>query len=166
VSTAGPDFRIGQGWDLHRLVPGRPLVLGGITIPWEKGCLAHSDGDVLIHAVIDALLGAAGLEDIGTHFPPSDPRWKDADSRDLLRRVMDMIRERGFRAGNLDCTVILERPKLGPHKEAIRHSLAGLLEILPEACSVKAKTAEGTGAVGAGEAVEALAAVLLLSRKE
>jgi len=154
-------IRVGSGWDLHRLVEGRPLWLGGVNIPSPKGEEAHSDGDVLLHAVIDALLGAAALGDIGTHFPPSEERWKDADSRHLLRMTLDLLKREGWRIGNLDCTVILESPKLGPYKETIRQTLAEDLGLSQEAVSVKAKTKEGVDAVGRGEAVEAFAAVLI-----
>jgi 2-C-methyl-D-erythritol 4-phosphate cytidylyltransferase / 2-C-methyl-D-erythritol 2,4-cyclodiphosphate synthase len=154
--------RIGQGWDLHALVPGRRLMLGGVSIPSGLGEDAHSDGDVLLHAIIDAMLGAAALGDIGTHFPPSDEAWRDADSKDLARRASNSVREAGWEIGNLDCTVILERPKLGPHKEAIRESVAACLGISPGSVSIKAKTKEGVDAVGEGRAIEAAAAVLLV----
>jgi 2-C-methyl-D-erythritol 2,4-cyclodiphosphate synthase len=154
-------IRVGSGWDLHRLVEGRPLWLGGVNIPSPKGEEAHSDGDVLLHAVIDALLGAAALGDIGTHFPPSDSQWKDADSRHLLRMTLNLLKRKGWHIGNLDCTVILEAPRLGPHKETIRRTLAEDLGLPVDAVSVKAKTKEGVDAVGQGEAVEAFAAVLI-----
>jgi 2-C-methyl-D-erythritol 4-phosphate cytidylyltransferase/2-C-methyl-D-erythritol 2,4-cyclodiphosphate synthase len=154
-------FRVGQGWDIHRLVPGRALMLGGVEVPSDMGEDAHSDGDVLLHAVIDALLGAAALGDIGTHFPPSDESWRGADSADLARRAAKLVREAGWRLGNLDCTIILERPKLGPFKDAIRTSIAECLGLRPDAVSVKAKTKEGLDAVGEGRAVEALALVVL-----
>jgi 2-C-methyl-D-erythritol 4-phosphate cytidylyltransferase/2-C-methyl-D-erythritol 2,4-cyclodiphosphate synthase len=154
-------LRIGQGWDLHRLARGRKLFLGGVEIEAEAGELAHSDGDVLLHAVIDALLGAAALGDIGSHFPPSDPRWKDADSRDLALQVMAMVREAGWAPVNLDTTVILEKPRLSPHREAIRASLSALLGLPLEAVSFKAKTSEGVNATGEGLSIEAQAAVLL-----
>ena len=154
-------IRVGSGWDLHRLVEGRPLRLGGVEIPSPKGEEAHSDGDVLLHAVIDALLGAAALGDIGTHFPPSDSRWKDADSRHLLRLTLALLTREGWQIGNLDCTVVLESPKLGPHKETIRQTLAEDLDLPVTAVSVKAKTKEGVDAAGRGEAVEAFAAVLI-----
>jgi 2-C-methyl-D-erythritol 2,4-cyclodiphosphate synthase len=154
-------IRVGSGWDLHRLVEGRPLWLGGVNIPSPKGEEAHSDGDVLLHAVIDALLGAAALGDIGTHFPPSDSQWKDADSRHLLRMTLNLLKREGWHIGNLDCTVILETPRLGPHKETIRRTLAEDLGLPVDAVSVKAKTKEGVDAVGQGEAVEAFAAVLI-----
>lgn len=154
-------IRVGSGWDLHRLVEGRPLWLGGVNIPSPKGEEAHSDGDVLLHAVIDALLGAAALGDIGTHFPPSDSQWKDADSRHLLRMTLNLLKREGWHIGNLDCTIILEAPRLGPHKETIRRTLAEDLGLPVDAVSVKAKTKEGVDAVGRGEAVEAFAAVLI-----
>jgi len=139
----------------------RRLMLGGCEIPSEAGEVAHSDGDVLLHAVIDALLGAAALADIGAHFPPEDPAWKDASSRDLLSRALRMVQGAGLRPVNLDCTVVLERPKLRPHVEAIRTRLAGDLGLEPGRVSVKAKTAEGLGPVGEGRAVEAHATVLV-----
>jgi 2-C-methyl-D-erythritol 4-phosphate cytidylyltransferase/2-C-methyl-D-erythritol 2,4-cyclodiphosphate synthase len=157
-------FRIGQGWDLHRLSPERRLFLGGLEIEAPAGELAHSDGDVLLHAVIDALLGGAALGDIGTHFPPSDPKWKDADSKDLAATAVALVREAGFEPVNLDCTVIVEQPRLGPHKEAIRTSIAAVLDMAPERVSVKAKTSEGVDAVGEGKAIEAEAVVLLALR--
>ncbi len=157
-------FRIGQGWDLHRLAAGRPLLLGGVRLPSELGEEAHSDGDVLIHAVIDAMLGAAALGDIGTHFPPSDEAWKDADSRDLLARTAALVRGAGWEPGNVDCTVVLERPRMGPYGNAIRESLASCLGVESSAVSVKAKTAEGLGEVGSGRAVEASAVVTLFPR--
>jgi 2-C-methyl-D-erythritol 4-phosphate cytidylyltransferase/2-C-methyl-D-erythritol 2,4-cyclodiphosphate synthase len=160
MSGAG-DFRIGQGWDIHRLVSGRPLMLGGLAVPSELGEDAHSDGDVLLHAAIDAMLGAAALGDIGSHFPPSDETWRGADSRDLARRAAALVREAGWRLGNLDCSVILERPRLGPYKEAIRASMADCLGLAPGAISVKAKTKEGLDAVGEGRAVEASVIVTL-----
>jgi 2-C-methyl-D-erythritol 4-phosphate cytidylyltransferase/2-C-methyl-D-erythritol 2,4-cyclodiphosphate synthase len=157
-------FRVGHGWDLHRLVPGRALMLGGIEVPSEFGEDAHSDGDVLLHAIIDALLGAAALGDIGSHFPPSDERWKDADSRDLARRAAALVREAGWELGNLDCTVVLERPRLGPYRDTIRAGIAACLGVSPGAISIKAKTKEGVDAVGEGKAVEAYAVVALGQR--
>jgi 2-C-methyl-D-erythritol 4-phosphate cytidylyltransferase / 2-C-methyl-D-erythritol 2,4-cyclodiphosphate synthase len=155
-------FRVGQGWDLHRLVPGRRLMIGGVEVPSELGEDAHSDGDVLLHAVIDALLGAAALGDIGTHFPPSDRRWKGADSRDLARRAAALVREAGWELGNLDCTVALERPRLGPFRAAICDTIATCLGIDRGAVSFKAKTSEGVDAVGEGRAIEAQAIALLV----
>ncbi len=154
-------MRIGLGYDIHLLKEGRPLVIGGVTIPFPKGEEAHSDGDVLIHALIDALLGAAALGDIGTFYPPADRQWKDADSRVLLRDTMRRIEQAGYRLVNADCTVILERPKLGPWKEEIRRLLCKDMNISPASFSIKAKTKEGMDATGRGEAVEAHAAVLL-----
>lgn len=157
-------LRVGQGWDIHRLVEGRRLMIGGVHIPHDKGEEGHSDADVLLHAVTDALLGAAGLGDIGTHFPPSDPQWKGADSRDLLERAAALVRQAGWICQNIDCTVILEKPKLGPHRQAIIASIASCLRIEPTAVSFKAKTNEGLGDVGRGDAVEALAVCLLQAR--
>lgn len=159
--SLGLSLRVGEGWDLHRLSPDRLLWLGGIRIEAPAGEVAHSDGDVLLHAVIDALLGGAALGDIGLYFPPSDPKWKDADSKDLTRKAIALVREAGYSPVNLDCTVITEKPRLGPHREAIRASLAALLGMEPEAVSVKAKTKEGVDAVGEGRAIEARAVVLL-----
>jgi len=159
-------MRIGQGYDIHRLVTGRPLILGGVTIPSDKGEDAHSDGDVLIHAVIDALLGALAEGDIGTHYPPSDSRWKDADSRVLLRETVNRVQRAGYMIGNMDSTVILERPKLGPFREAIRQTLAEDLNLPLNCVSFKAKTKEKQDATGQGYAVEALAAVILLPLKD
>lgn len=157
-------FRVGEGWDIHRLVPGRKLYIGGVEIPSDRGEEAHSDGDVLLHAVIDALLGSAALGDIGSHFPPQDAAWKDADSRDLARRALALVREAGWTAGNLDCTVILEKPMLAPHRDAIRASLARILEMDESAVSLKAKTKEGLDATGEGRAIEARAVVLVVPR--
>lgn len=154
-------LRIGQGYDVHRLVPGRPLILGGERIPWEKGLEGFSDADVLTHALTDALLGAAGLGDLGRHFPPGDPRWRDADSMDLLRRVMAMVHEKGWTVLSCDTTLLAEAPKLAPHREAIRRRLAEVLGVEPEAVGVKATTNEGLGFVGRGEGMAALAVVLL-----
>ena len=153
--------RVGTGYDLHRLVEGRPLVLGGVDIPAERGALGHSDADVVCHAATDAILGAASLGDIGRHFPDSDQRWKDASSIDLLRQAVAMVHAAGFRVVNLDVVVVLERPKIAPHLEKIRARLAGVLEILVERVSVKGKTNEGVDAVGRGEAIAAHAVALL-----
>jgi 2-C-methyl-D-erythritol 2,4-cyclodiphosphate synthase/2-C-methyl-D-erythritol 4-phosphate cytidylyltransferase/2-C-methyl-D-erythritol 2,4-cyclodiphosphate synthase len=154
-------LRIGLGRDLHRLVPGRPFLLGGVKLPAERGELGHSDGDVLAHAVADALLGAAGLGDMGSLFPPGDPQWKDADSMELLRLVLRRVKNSGWRINNLDCVVTCETPKVLPFREAIRSSLAAALEIPQEAVFVKGKTNETLGPVGEGLAVEAEAVVLL-----
>lgn len=153
--------RIGIGYDIHRLVEGRKLILGGVEIPFEKGLLGHSDSDVLSHAICDALLGAAALGDIGTHFPDSDPRWAGASSLDFLARAVEMLTERGYRISNIDATVMAERPKLRPHIEAMRERLASVLRIDVQQVSVKAKTNEGLESVGRGEAIEAQAIVIL-----
>ena len=147
----------GIGYDSHRLVAGRRLLLGGVPIPHERGASGHSDADVLAHAVIDALLGAAGLGDIGEHFPDTDERFSGADSMGLLGEVVAMIEARGFALVNVDCTVLLEQPKLGANRSAIRSSLAQALGLEPERVNVKASTGEGIGFVGRGEGVAALA---------
>jgi 2-C-methyl-D-erythritol 2,4-cyclodiphosphate synthase len=157
-------MRIGQGYDIHRLVEGRILILGGIRIPFERGCEAHSDGDVLIHAVIDALLGAACLGDIGTHFPPSEDKWKDADSGDLLISVMEKIRSRRWEPVNVDSTIILEKPRLSPYINDIRENLAQLLGLSVDCVSVKAKTKEKQDATGEGRSIEAHAVTILLEK--
>ncbi|MDR3276465.1 MAG: 2-C-methyl-D-erythritol 2,4-cyclodiphosphate synthase [Treponema sp.] len=154
-------MRAGLGRDLHRLVPGRRFLLGGLEIPSSRGELGHSDGDVLAHAVIDALLGAAGLGDTGELFPPADPAWKDADSRELVKAAWQRVREAGWKLVNLDCVVICEEPQVLPHREAIRSSLAAALGVSPAAVFVKGKTNEGLGPLGQGGAVEALAVCLL-----
>jgi 2-C-methyl-D-erythritol 2,4-cyclodiphosphate synthase len=149
--------RTGLGIDTHAFAPGRPLILGGVDIPHEEGLTGHSDADVLTHAVIDALLGAAGLGDIGRHFPDTDPRFKDADSLELLRTVVVYLGERGFAIGNVDATVVLERPRLAPFRDAIRDNLAGALGLPPGSVGVKATTGEGMGFVGRGEGAAAMA---------
>jgi 2-C-methyl-D-erythritol 2,4-cyclodiphosphate synthase len=151
----------GIGWDSHRLVEGRPLILGGVTIPFARGLSGHSDADVLAHAVIDALLGAAGLGDIGEHFPDTDARWAGADSIELLRAVVGLVADARHAVAHVDTTVVMERPKLGPHRAEIRASLAGALGIAVERVNVKASTGEGMGFVGRGEGVAALAVVTL-----
>jgi 2-C-methyl-D-erythritol 2,4-cyclodiphosphate synthase len=151
----------GIGWDSHRLVAGRPLILGGVTIPHDRGLDGHSDADVLTHAVIDALLGAAALGDIGQHFPDSDERYRDADSIELLRTVVATLAEHGLRVTHVDTTVVMERPKLADHREAIRASLAAGLGIEPGQVNVKASTGEGMGFVGRQEGVAALAVATL-----
>lgn len=155
-------MRVGFGYDVHRLVTGRRLLLAGVEVPSPVGEHGHSDGDVLIHAVIDALLGSCGEGDIGTHFPDSDPLWKDASSRDLLKRTMDRIRSRGFEAINVDCTVCLEKPRLAPYIETMRRRLAENMDLEISEVSVKAKTGEGLGAVGSSQAVEAYAVILVM----
>ena len=153
--------RVGVGYDLHRLVEGRPLVLGGVTVPSERGALGHSDADVICHATTDAILGAARAGDIGQHYPDTDPRWKGASSTDLLKEVVGLVRERGWGIENVDVVVILERPKIGPHRDAIQSRLAEALGIDADRVSVKAKTNEGVDAVGRGEAIAAHAVALL-----
>ena len=154
-------FRIGEGWDIHVLVEGRPLVLGGVTIPYAKGLLGHSDADALLHAITDALLGAAALGDIGRHFPDTDAQFKGADSGVLLAEAARRVRAQGFAIGNVDSTVIAQAPKLAPHIDSMRARIAQLLEIGVDQVNVKAKTAETMGPVGAGEAMEARAIALL-----
>ena len=156
------DIRIGQGFDVHAFGDGDHVVLGGVRIPHERGLLAHSDGDVVIHALCDAMLGALALGDIGVHFPPSDARWKDADSRTFLRHCDALLHERGWRVGNCDITVVCERPKIGPHAPAMRVNLAADLGIEADAISVKATTSEGLGFTGRGEGIAAQAACLLV----
>jgi len=160
----GPALRTGIGYDIHPLVEGRPLLLAGVRVESDRGEAGYSDGDVLWHAIIDAALGAAALGDIGSHFPPEAPEWKNADSTELARSVFGMIRERGFAIVNLDCNVICERPKLGPYRERIRIAIAETFELPTEAVSFKAKTKEGLDATGHGEAIEAQAVVLLERR--
>jgi 2-C-methyl-D-erythritol 2,4-cyclodiphosphate synthase len=150
-------MRVGIGYDVHRFAEGRPLILGGVEIDHDRGLSGHSDADVLTHAVIDALLGAAALGDIGEHFPDTDPRYKGADSIELLAATVALLAQSGFAPANVDATVVIERPKLAPHKQAIRERLAATLGIGPELVSVKATTAEGMGFVGRREGVAALA---------
>ncbi|HNG75741.1 MAG TPA: 2-C-methyl-D-erythritol 2,4-cyclodiphosphate synthase [Candidatus Obscuribacter sp.] len=154
-------LRIGQGYDIHRLVEGRPLVIGGLTLEYDRGPLGHSDGDALLHAVTDAILGACALGDIGRHFPPSDKRFKDADSKVLLKQAKQMVLEAGFTVINIDSTVILEKPRLAPHIEGMRRNLAELLDLDLDSISVKAKTNEGLGPVGEGQAIAAQAVALV-----
>ncbi len=154
-------FRVGTGTDIHRLVDGRELWLGGIRIEHSKGALGHSDADVLLHAICDALLGAAGLGDIGHHFPDTDMRWKGADSKVLLKQVMTLLSEHGWSVGNVDSTLLLERPKIKPHIPAMRTVIAGLLSVEENAVSIKATTNEGMGYVGREEGVCAHAVALI-----
>lgn len=158
------NIRIGQGFDVHAFGEGDHVMLGGVRIPHDKGIVAHSDGDVAIHALCDAMLGALALGDIGQHFPPGDPRWKGADSRAFLRQCNELIGERGWQVGNADITVICERPKVGPHAQAMRELLASDLGIDPDAVSVKATTSERLGFTGRGEGIAAQAVVLLVAR--
>lgn len=155
------EYRVGIGYDSHRLVENRKLIVGGVEIPFEKGLAGHSDGDILFHALTDALLGAAGLGDIGQHFPPSDPQWKDAASRIFLKHAHKLIQENGYRVVNVDAVIILEQPKIGPWRDAIRKNVAEVLGIEMERVGLKAKTAEGMGPVGEGMAAEAQAVALV-----
>ncbi len=156
-----PEFRVGQGYDSHRLVAGRPLIVGGVTIPYEKGLLGHSDADVLLHAITDAVLGAASLGDIGEHFPPSDDRFKGADSATLLAEVVRRAKDKGFTVVNCDATIIAEAPKMGPHRPAMKARIAELLQVDQDAVNIKAKTNEQMDAVGAGDGMMAQAVVLM-----
>jgi 2-C-methyl-D-erythritol 4-phosphate cytidylyltransferase/2-C-methyl-D-erythritol 2,4-cyclodiphosphate synthase len=158
--------RIGTGYDLHRLVEGRPLVIGGVVVPHDRGALGHSDADVVCHAMTDAILGAASLGDIGRHFPDSDPRWKDASSLDLLGRAVALVAARGYAVVNVDATVVLERPKIKDHVDAMRSAVAAALGIDPAQVGIKGKTNEGVDAVGRGEAIAAHAVALLDQRAE
>lgn len=155
------NIRIGEGWDVHALVEGQPLILGGIHIPYEKGLLGHSDADALLHAITDALLGAAGLGDIGRHFPDTDPTFKGADSTVLLAEALRRVQAKGWRLVNVDSTIVAQAPKLAPHIEAIRTRVAQVLGLDADAVNVKAKTAEKMGPVGEGRSIEARAVVLL-----
>lgn len=161
MGSVGAPFRIGEGWDTHALVPGRKLIIGGVTVPHSTGLLGHSDADLLIHAVIDALLGAAGLGDIGSHFPDTDARFKGADSVALLRETSRLLTERGLRIGNIDSTVIAQAPKLAAYIPAMRQCLADALGLDLSRVNVKAKTAEKLGPVGQGLSMEARAVALL-----
>lgn len=157
------DVRVGQGWDVHPLVPGRPLILGGVTIPYPMGLQGHSDADALLHAITDALLGAAGMGDIGGMFPDSDVRWKGADSRVLLRGALAAVQAAGWHVGNVDSTVIAQSPRIASHVAAMRANIATDLGISPDAVNIKGKTAERLGFVGRGEGI-ATEAVILLRR--
>jgi 2-C-methyl-D-erythritol 2,4-cyclodiphosphate synthase len=157
-------LRIGNGYDLHRLIAGRPLLLGGVRVPFEKGLIGHSDADAVCHAVTDAILGAAGAGDIGRHFPDNDPAFKDANSLDLLRAASDIVRSAGYRIVNIDLIVIAQQPKLAPHVEAIKISLAAALGCEPDQISVKGKTNEGVDSTGAGESIAVHAVALLHGR--
>jgi 2-C-methyl-D-erythritol 2,4-cyclodiphosphate synthase len=155
------DLRVGEGWDTHRLVEGRPLVLGGITIPFAKGLLGHSDADALLHAITDALLGAAGLGDIGRHFPDTDPAFRGADSGVLLQAAAQRVRAAGWQVVNVDSTIVAQAPKMAPHIGDMRERIAALLDVPPQRVNVKAKTAEKMGPVGEGLAIETRAVCLL-----
>lgn len=156
-------FRIGEGWDVHALVPGRALILGGVHVPYHSGLLGHSDADALLHAITDALLGAAGLGDIGTHFPDTDERFAGADSGVLLAEALRAVQAEGFTVGNVDATVVAQAPKLAPYKAAMRERIAQLLQVPMERVNVKAKTAERLGPVGQGLSIEARAVALLVA---
>ncbi|HEY9430867.1 MAG TPA: 2-C-methyl-D-erythritol 2,4-cyclodiphosphate synthase [Blastocatellia bacterium] len=155
-------FRVGIGNDIHRLVEGRKLILGGVEIPHEHGLLGHSDGDSLTHAITDALLGAAALGDIGSHFSDRDPRWAGADSLVFLRHVRDLLEERGFEIANVDATILAERPKMAPHISEMKVRLAEAMKISESQINVKAKTNEGLDAIGRGEAIAAQAVALIM----
>ncbi|KAJ4777946.1 hypothetical protein LUZ62_062203 [Rhynchospora pubera] len=157
-------YRIGHGFDLHRLEPGLPLIIGGIDIPHDRGCEAHSDGDVLLHCVVDAILGALGLPDIGQIFPDSDPKWKGANSSVFMREAVRLMHEAGYELGNLDATLILQRPKLSPHKEAIRANLCSLLQADPSVVNLKAKTHEEVDSLGENRSIAAHTVVLLMRK--
>lgn len=162
--VAALPFRIGQGFDVHAFGDGDHLMLGGVLVLHDRGVLAHSDGDVVLHALCDAMLGALALGDIGQHFPPSDPKWKGADSRQFLHHCLGLVRARGYDVGNVDVTVIGERPKIGPHAAAMREVMAHDLGITIEQVSVKATTTEKLGFTGRGEGIAAQVAVLLVKR--
>jgi 2-C-methyl-D-erythritol 2,4-cyclodiphosphate synthase len=154
-------YRIGQGYDVHQLVEGRPLIIGGITIPYDRGLLGHSDADVLLHAITDACLGALGLGDIGSHFPDTDPAFKDADSSLLLEKVWQMVKKAGYELVNADCTIIAQRPKMAPYIQAMKSHIAHLLEADTTQINVKATTTERLGFTGREEGIAAMAVVLL-----
>jgi 2-C-methyl-D-erythritol 2,4-cyclodiphosphate synthase len=155
--------RIGQGYDVHRLVEGRPLIIGGLTIPYELGLDGHSDADVLLHAISDALLGAIGEGDIGRHFPDTDPNYKGADSKELLKNVWKMVKEKGYRLGNLDACIIAQRPKMAPHIKEMQAKVAELLGSEENQINIKATTTEKLGFTGRGEGIAAEAVCLLVS---
>ncbi|EPS61074.1 hypothetical protein M569_13727, partial [Genlisea aurea] len=157
-------FRVGHGFDLHRLEPGYPLIIGGISIPHDRGCEAHSDGDVLLHCVVDAILGALGLPDIGQIFPDTDPKWKGAASSVFVEEAVRLMEEGGYNLGNLDATLILQRPKLSPHKEAIRSNLCKLLGADPSVVNLKAKTHEKVDSLGENRSIAAHTVVLLMKK--
>lgn len=154
-------IRVGQGFDVHQLTEGRPLIIGGITIPYEKGLLGHSDADVLLHTIADAALRAIGEGDIGRHFPDTSEEFKDADSKVLLQDVWSMVKERGFKLGNVDCTIMAQMPKMAPHIEAMRNQIAELLEADPSQVNVKATTTEKLGFTGRGEGIASQAVILI-----
>ena len=155
-------FRIGQGFDVHEFAEGRPLIIGGITVPHEKGLIGHSDADVLLHTVTDAALGAIGEGDIGRHFPDTEPEFKDADSAKLLEYIWKMVEERGYKLGNIDCTIMAQRPKMAPYIEPMRQRIAELLHADPSQVNVKATTTEKRGFVGREEGIATMATILLI----
>ncbi|KAF2575804.1 hypothetical protein F2Q70_00001331 [Brassica cretica] len=157
-------FRVGHGFDLHRLEPGYPLIIGGIDIPHDRGCEAHSDGDVLLHCVVDAILGALGLPDIGQIFPDSDPKWKGAASSVFIKEAVRLMDEAGYEIGNLDATLILQRPKISPHKETIRSNLSKLLGADPSVVNLKAKTHEKVDSLGENRSIAAHTIILLMKK--
>ena len=154
-------FRIGQGFDVHQLTENRPLIIGGVTIPYGKGLIGHSDADVLLHTVTDACLGAIGEGDIGKHFPDTDPNFKDADSSELLQKVWELVKSRGYELVNADCTIIAQKPKMAPHIEQMKNRISQLLETTPDCINVKATTTEKLGFPGREEGIAAQAVVLL-----
>lgn len=153
--------RSGIGYDVHRFAEGRPMILGGVLIPFDRGLEGHSDADVLLHAIGDAMLGAAALGDIGVHFPPSDPQWKDMDSGDIVRKAVDLLRDHGWAPVNLDAMIIAEAPRVNPHVELMRENIAGLTGLPIDAISIKATTNEGMGFVGREEGIAALATAMI-----
>lgn len=155
------NLRIGQGIDFHRLEKGLNLWLGGVKIPSDKGCVAHSDGDVLLHAVCDSLLGAAGLKDIGHYFPDNDIKYKNIDSKILLKNTFDLIKEKGYKINNLDCTICLEEPKISPYIDEMKNTISAIIETTPEDVAIKATTTEKLGFTGRGEGIIAFSIVLL-----
>jgi len=158
------EFKVGQGYDAHRFETGRRLVIGGVDIKYEKGLAGHSDADVLVHAIMDSLLGAAGMGDIGVHFPDDDPRWRGANSVELLEKVTRLLQDKGWWVNNVDCTVVAERPKLAPYIDAMRENLAKAMQTTPENVNVKATTTEGMGFAGEGMGMEAYAVASIIKR--
>lgn len=154
-------FRIGQGYDVHQLVEGRPLIIGGVEIPYEKGLLGHSDADVLLHVITDALLGAIGEGDLGKHFPDTDQAFKDADSKELLKKAWGLAKEKGYRLGNVDATIIAQKPKMAPHIESMRAVVSVLFEAERDQVNIKATTTEKLGFTGRGEGIAAQAVILI-----
>ena len=157
-------FRVGQGFDVHEFAKDRPLIIGGVTIPYEKGLIGHSDADVLLHTVTDAALGAIGEGDIGRHFPDTDPEFKDADSAKLLQYIWNIVEEKGYKLGNVDCTIIAQAPKMAPYITQMRDRIAELLNAEPSQVNVKATTTENLGFTGRGEGIAAQATILLIQK--